>query len=226
MEPPNDTSLFRDIGVERNLLPYLQLTGWEFIDETNNHWYVFKGGKDSDGNPLEIILPKNPNARDLGIYVENAVNLLSSLANETIQNTIKRIVFYDCDVLFSRNLETEEHNSITLKVAAQQVKELKQLVNYAACSEHEPKPYFLQGQLSIANAMVEHYRFGHTFAGSFGFTILSRLIRLPQPYFQLRLFPEEKPPLTTAPVERRVMERIVRGLSTAESQHETMILIF
>lgn len=60
--------------------------------------------------------------------------------------------------------------------------------------------------------MVEHYRFGHTFAGSFGFTILSPIIHLPTPYVQMNLF-GEAPPEPVPPIERRVMERIIRGLS-------------
>jgi len=209
--------LFEELQIESNLVPYLELTGWEAVDDSPERWFVFRGEVDSEGEPLEIVLPRNPKARDLRIYVENVVNLLSALADETIQDTLRRIVYYDRDMLCVRNLETEGYNSITLRVAAQQVNELRQMVRYAACSEREPKPYFLSGELGIAKKMIEHYRFGHTFSGSFGFTIESRIVRLPSPYEQLKLLPEgDEPPSPRMPVERRVMERIVRGLAITQ----------
>ncbi len=211
--------LYQDLRVEGNLIPYLELTGWKRAEDTNGRWFVFRGGNDMDGEVLEIVLPRNPNARDLNIYLQNAVDLLSALADETPQTTIKRIVHYDRDVLYTRNLETGDYNSITLKMAAQQVNELRQMVNYAACSEHEPKPYFLYGQVSVAKQMVEHYRFGHTFSGSFGFTVESRIIRMPAQYQQMKLLPEDTgqaQPVSIMPIERRVMERVVRGLVTTQ----------
>jgi len=216
-------SFFQSLRIEGNLVPYLELTGWKAADDTSKQWYVFRGEVDGEGEPLEIVLPRNPNARDLNIYLENAVNLLSALADETVQDTVRRIAYYDRDVLRVRNLETDEHNSITLRMATQQVHELREMVTYAACSEHEPKPYFLSGQIGIAKKMIEHYRFGHTFSGSFGFTIESPIVRIPSEYVQMRLLPEdEELPGPVMPIERRVMERIVRGLATTQQATKNM----
>ena len=201
-----DSPLFEHIKVDEDFVPYLKLRGWQETD-SGPRWFVLKN------NEQEIVLPKNPRARDLKVYVENAVNLLSALSEENTQDIIRRIIYYDSDILFSRDLQTGDYNSITLRMASQQVHELKQLVNYSAFSEHQPKPYYLQSQSAASKQMTEHYRFGHTFAGSFGFTILSPIINLPLPYNQLKLFPEEAPPAPITPIERRVMERIVRGLS-------------
>jgi hypothetical protein len=201
-----DSPLFEHIKVDENLVPYLKLRGWQETD-SGPRWFSLQN------NELEIILPRNPRARDLKMYIENAVNLLSALSDENAQDVVRRIIYYDSDILFSRNLQTGDYNSITLRMASQQVHELKQLVNYSTFSEHQPKPYYLQSQSAASRQMTEHYRFGHTFAGSFGFTVLSPIINLPLPYNQLRLFPEEAPPAPITPIERRVLERIVRGLS-------------
>ena len=62
--------------------------------------------------------------------------------------------------------------------------------------------------------MVEHYRFGHTFAGSFGYTIESPLIHESDVFrseFQDRLFELEAytdEEVVVTPLERRVMERV------------------
>lgn len=205
MEMNIDTPIFDFVSTEKNLVPYLRLRGWQ--DASNPKWYVFQK------NDFEIILPKNPKARDANLYISNAVDLLSGLTDEKSQDVIRRIIYFDSDILLSRNIQTGEYNSITLMMASQQVHELKQLVNYSAFSEYQPKPYFLQSQSKSSRQMTEHYRFGHTFAGSFGFTVLSPITRLPLPHQQLMLFSDEKPPAPLAPMERRVMERIVRGLS-------------
>ncbi len=204
-----------NIRVRENLIPYLLLTGWEESQETNNRWFVFQFQEETPGETPEIVLPKNSQARDAKIYLENTVNLLSALLEEQHDDVVRRIVYYDTDILQSRNILTGQHNSITLRMAAQQVSELKQLVNFSAFSEYQPKPHFLESTTAIARQMVTHYRFGHTFSGSFGFTILSPIVHLPSPYVQLNLL-GESPPDLVPPIERRVMERIVRGLSTTQ----------
>ena len=59
--------------------------------------------------------------------------------------------------------------------------------------------------------MVDHVRFGHTFDGSFGFTLESPLIGAPSRYIQSALTPDIND-LEILPLERRVLERIIRGL--------------
>lgn len=132
---------FSDIRIEGNLIPYLQLTGWQEAKEANARWFVYQFTQE-EGDALEIVLPRNSRARDLRIYVDNTINLLSALSEEPVDDVVRRIVYYDTDVLHSRNIQTGEYNSITLRMAAQQVRQLKQLVNFSAFSEHQPKPHF------------------------------------------------------------------------------------
>jgi len=211
MENNRHVSILNDIKIDGNLVPYLKLTGWEQDTTANIRWLVFQHETDK-GELLEIVLPKDIQSRNLKTYTENAIELLSAVSDENIQDVVQRIVYYDMDVLHSRDLQTGDYNSITLRLASQQVTQLKQLVNYSAFSEHQPKPHFLQSETTLSKRMVEHYRFGHTFVGSFGFKILSPVIHLPSPYTQTNLFGEE-PLAPITPIERRVMERIVRGLS-------------
>ena len=211
MENNGNASILNDINIDENLIPFLKLTDWKEDTTANIRWFVFRH-EFHEGETLEIVLPRNVQSHDLKTYTENAIELLSAASGENIQDTLQRIVYFDTDVLHSRDLQTGGYNSIKLRMAAQQVTQLKQLVNYSAFSEHQPKPHFLQSETTLSKQMVEHYRFGHTFAGSFGFKILSPIIHLPSPYVQTNLFGEE-PPAPMTPIERRVMERIVRGLS-------------
>jgi hypothetical protein len=139
--------------------------------------------------------------------------MLAAVEGEAPETTIKRIAYHDRDVLSIRNMETGEQESIALRLASKQVQQLKRLVEYSASSEQDPRPHF-NIPLSIARRMVSHYRFGHTFAGSFGFTVESPLIGSPYIYRQEALLPDTEE-VVLLPTERRVMERIVRGLMTA-----------
>jgi hypothetical protein len=208
----------------QDLASYLQLIGWELHEPPAGRWLVFVGASDINGEPLEIVLPREPNVPDVNVYLANAVDILSVVAQEPSEVTTRRIRFHNRDVLNVRNIETGEQDSIALRLASKQVSELKNLVAYSACSEHDPRPHF-DTLLGIGRRMIERYRFGHTFPGSFGFTIESPPIGKPTIYTrspqgapvpeQIPLIPEEELP-RIPPFGRRVMERIVRGLNATQ----------
>lgn len=204
-----------------NLVAYLNLLDRWKLTKTNKRWLIYEGEADLDGSPLEIVLPKSTDVSDLTVYMANAVNLLSSLGEESPETTLRRIKHYDSDVLTMRNVETGEYDSITLKLADRQISKLRQLIAYSACSEREPKPHF-NSINGIGQRMVEHFRFGHTFAGSFGYTIESPLIHdsyMFKQEYQPRLFEVEpfvNENIIIAPVERRVMERVIRGFQSTK----------
>lgn len=140
MEILPSSVLLHNLPVE-NVVAYLGLIGWK-ASEASGRWLVFEGSADVDGEPLQIVLPLDSQARDLRAHLANAVSLLSDMTEESPEEVVRRVKFYDRDVLRMRNLETGEQDSITLKLAYEQVSELKNLVAYAACSEQNPKPHF------------------------------------------------------------------------------------
>ncbi len=214
-----------------SLVEYLTLTGWERV-ELPPRWLVFRGSTDIDGNPLELVLPADPRVPDIGYYLSGAVDILSAVENLPPQLVAERVKFYDRDVLKMRNLETGDEDSITLKLAAKQVSELKGLIGYAACSDQDPRPHF-DNLLNIGKKVIERYRFGHTFSGSFGFTIESPPIGKPTIYTQAMQPPldpdwAEEQEIMLLPFVRRVMERVVRGLlftQDATRQSDVSILV-
>lgn len=204
--------LLQDVQVP-NLLAYVELLGWQRIPSASK-WLVYTGPVDDHGQPLELVLPARASAPDFSSYLANAINLLGILQDEAAETTVRRISNYNSDVLYVHNLETGDYNSLSLSLAAAQTRYLRNFVSFAASSQRHPKPYFLD-TLDIGNRMVDQFRFGHTVRGSFGFTIESPLLHSGQtftsqtPLSQLDL--EETQPVSIAPFERRIMERIVRG---------------
>jgi hypothetical protein len=208
-----------------NLVSYLAFLKWR--EASNERWFVFTLPGDTGGDSLEIAIPRRSGARDSAAYLQNAVEILSALRNEPQQNIIRRIRYYDTDVLTMRNLESDEQNSITLKLAATQVPQLKRLVEFSACSEEEPRTFF-NAALSVGDRMVQHYRFGHTVPGSFSFTVESRIIHEVHTYTPRRALTEPTENVVVPPIERRIMERIVRGLvvtQDATRQHNPQTLV-
>jgi hypothetical protein len=175
----------------------------------------FEGTNDYYGQPLEIVLPQNLSSPDSKLYISNAINMLSSLKQIEPELLIHNINYYERDILRIRNLETGNVSSIPLNLASQQVPQLKNLVSYSACSEVDPVPSHVNTRKPLAKQMVKHYQFGHTFRGSFGYTVES-------PISENLLSDNEMVRNTRfLPIERRVMERIVRGLSHMKQATET-----
>lgn len=217
-----DSKLIEDVR-PTDIAEFLRLRGWQELQSEHKNWLIFIGDHDDSGEPFEIVLPKRvartPEAR---MHLASSLNLLSELNGEDVTQTLERVQYRNWDVLRIRALDDEIDSAISLDVAAQQVQAMRQLVGYGACSEKKALPFY--GQLNKdAKRIVDSYGFGHTFRGSFGFTLTSP-VRSVERYTQSSLFDDEDTAsIVVAPTERRVMERIVRGLSStkeAVQQHK------
>lgn len=208
-----ESKLLEDLSPD-TLVEYLNLTGWK-VSSSNDKWKVFEGDADYYGDPLEIVMPQDVRAPDTALYVSNAVTMLSAIKKIDPELLLRNIRFYDRDILRIKNLETGDTFSISLRMAAAQVPQLKNIVSYSACSEVDPLPVHASTNKPIARHMVQQYQFGHTFRGSFGFTIEVPLSGSSITENDLLKGVKYLPP------ERRVMERIVRGLSHTKMAVET-----
>lgn len=201
-----------------HLVAYLKLTGWTMRESPR--WYEFYGNSDVSGDRLLMVLPRDPNASDLESYIAKAIDMLCAIADEPSLTVIQRIHHYHSDVIIVRNLETGIYSSISLKLADIQVSELKSLVAYGAKAEREPRPYY-QNYSGIGSKMIEQFRFGHTVRQSFGLTMEAPIIHdmelfaptdgQPPLYADLSDFVTEAQ-IAVPPLERRIVERIIRGL--------------
>ncbi len=213
---------------------YLKLIGWNATDSSSGRWRVFLGAEDAYGEPLELVLPKNQQSLEARMHIAGAVNLISALSEEAPEIVVDRIKFYEYDLLKVHNLETGRYHSLPIQLAAQQVQAMKRLVAFSACSEEEPRTHFTHYQFKRAKEMLEHYRFGQTFPGSFGYTIESKIVREPFRYVQKRIpifedgHDQDEDDAIMLPIERRVMERIMRGLASiqeVENDNSTQALV-
>lgn len=226
MNPPIVDRLVRSVDLEGNLLPFLLLSGWKRIEDSN--WIVVHGERDIHDRPLELAFPRERTG-ERAAYISKAVNLLAALRKEPIQLILQSIVNYDRDMLYVRNTETNEGDAILLSLAVDQVSNLRRTIEFSASSERESKPYFPTLPLPARNA-TRNFLFGHTFSGSFGFTVEAPRLSAPSAAFQAQLLKGEglPPPPINVPFDRRVVERIARGLmyaKAAEDKRDYQILL-
>jgi hypothetical protein len=159
------------------------------------------------------VLPRTPDVIDFGARVAETVKTLSLLLKQAPDAILAQIREISEDVLRARVLTSDtERSSIPLSMAVTVINGLKKLLTYSATGEESSLPFYSR-PTNKAVAHTNHCRFGHTFAGSFGFTIESPLA----PEIQNPLLAD----VATPPFERRVMERLYRGLSQLKQATES-----
>lgn len=190
-----------------NYLHYIEMKGWSA--QHTQQWYVFEKAYAEES--YEIVLPKKK-APDAERYLQQTIGILAGFADESEDLTAERVRYVRKDLLKVRNLLTSEELSVSLDGASAQIDSIKKLVADAAASDRSPRPFREGRYPSISNKMKTHYRFGHTFAGSFGYRIESEVVREEE---QL-VFTNGDGFEAIAPIERRVMARVVQGLIHAQ----------
>lgn len=230
MNTPITDRLIQSIDLDVNLLPYLIYSGWKQVEEGKENWIVMHGEEDIYGNPIELVFPSSKKRNEENrSYIIKAVELLTALNNDPMQLVLQNIINYDRDMLYVRNIEVDDYDAIGFSLAVNQINNLKNTIIYSASSEKDAKPYFYQVN-SKARRVINEFLFGHTFAGSFGFTVEAPRLSEPERFIQEKLpFSADFSPLpVNVPYERRIVERIARGLNLtkqAEEQRDHRILL-
>lgn len=180
---------------------YLKSEGWDLVSN-NDRWYVFEGYEDIDGDSFEIILSKNVSSPDFRLYIQQTLDILASLTDKTPEMIAAEILRYDRDIFDSRITENADVCSVPLRSAIKAITGLKQLFVCATDSEERDSLPYYPKVGSNPGRILDEVRFGHTFPGSFGYSVESPV--------------KTQTDMFRSPLQRRVMERIVRGLVTTD----------
>jgi hypothetical protein len=176
------------------------------LEHPNANLLVYEKGVDDFGKPIKLVLPNGNNYADAPSMIRTAVELVADLAGRPVRDLVQQIRNRGSDILRQRLLAETRITSLPLEIAPRIVGYLRDLVYYAACSEEDPRPFFEKG-LKVGKDYTAKCGFGHTFPGSFG---LSIEMPIPPNPNDLLL-----PAGQVAPFERRLMQRVARGLFTA-----------
>jgi hypothetical protein len=186
-----------------DLALYLRKTGWQRVHHPNQRLLVFEHGIiNGTEQPLRTVLASSDDYADSPELIGNALDLLAEVQGVDVQQIARAVHAIDRDILSVRFLGPQASSGgMRLDTATTVVLQLRDLLAYAACVEEYPRPYFPRAT-SIGRKYTESCVFGHTFPGSFGFTIESPTG--PAPFSDSN----DSPP----PFERRVMTRVLRGI--------------
>jgi hypothetical protein len=225
-------TLLHSVDVDTQLLPYLDLSGWEQIEKNNPNWSMWHTPAPDDEEPYELVFPLRARRGEYREYARKAIEFLAALHEEPEERTVQRVINYDRDVLFLRNLDTNANQTLPLPLAADHVRGLERIVLFAASAERDPKPYYDRAPRS-AQSDARDFAFGHTLPGSFIFTVTApRLPARKAIQMSMKGLDGEDPELLTQmvdrPLVRRISERIARGLlfvREAERQKDASILL-
>lgn len=153
---------------------------------------------------VELMLPRGTESIDYLRQLHSAIRTLSDLQEREPQEIIADVRQIGFDVMRSRIPDQMvSDDTILLEVATAYITGVRSLLAATATTEIQPDPYFLRLKKE-ATVYADGCRFGHTFRGSFGFTVESPVVPNLDPVFHFADQPR--------PFERRVMERMARGV--------------
>jgi hypothetical protein len=158
----------------------------------------------SDLTGIELVVPNSIRSSEYSSQVARVIDAISAVEDRAeldVARAIREVAF---DVVRSRIPDAMVvDDSIRLEMAQSFVLGIRGVLAAAANTELDPQAYFLRTKKE-ASEYANRCRFGHTFRGSFGFTVESPL----EPNSQDALPGLEPVP----PFERRVIQRLARGL--------------
>ena len=191
-----------------SIVRYFQLQGWREIPNDGAITTLYQL-RVQGGDVLEVVLPKTRQLSDADRLIGDAIRTISQLDDKEPSSIVDDInsIGYD-RVKTIIPTELVRFDSIELDMAHKFIQHARRLFTATATNELAPSPFF--GRVTKeAQEYSEKCRFGHTFRGSFGFTIELPVERNDEP--SLSAF--EQP----APFERRVIQRLARGLKNIEA---------
>jgi len=187
-----------------DITPYLKENGWRL--KQREPYFVFEGKNDDDGNPIQIVLPRGKDPEDIHRRIAETISLLSAIENRSPYEVIRAINGINKDIVFFK----PKTHKISLEKAKSYINKIRQYYNYGASVEAEPSQTFIKSTKKGREFVEQNCFFGHTFKGSFGFTIETTLLPRSQITLDGKKKEEQVPPF-----ERRVIERLVRGIKYA-----------
>jgi hypothetical protein len=169
--------------------------------------------RDQGGDPIQVMVPTNTQAPEFLERIERAINIIATVEQRPPDRVAASIRGVGFDLVHSKVPDSLVFDdSIALAIASNYIADIQELLTATANTEIQPTAFYpraKKGAIEYANSC----RFGHTFRGSFGFTIESPIEENSTP-----MLPEipESPPF-----ERRVIQRLARGVRAAVQAVET-----
>jgi hypothetical protein len=197
-----------------NFISYLRSTGWRRVKYQDEKLIVFAKDEEGEEQPDLMVLPAKETFRDYAVRITEAVKRLADIEQTTPDAIIQKIQSVGQDVIYLRLALPHTAELPSLEATSTFLQAWRNLVTYGACMERDQRRYFFGKPFEVGRQQAEHFQFAHTFQGSFGFTIESKIAETQQH----SLWHGQPPRL---PIQRKVLERITRGLLFAKQAEQS-----
>lgn len=167
----------------------------------------------ADDEEIEIVLPATSQERDTARRIADAVATLVAVEKRPSEQVAAAIRSVSYDLVRSRLPDSAiRHDTVRLDVAEEFVRRMTRILAASAHNELHVGPY-AQRLSTTATDYANECRFGHTFRGSFGFTVESHVGPKTVEVGEV----DPSPPLA-----RRAVVRFARGLAIIQDaiEHE------
>ncbi len=155
---------------------------------------------------VELVVPTSVETSETVKRLDGALETLSQVEGRDRIEVITAVRSIGFDVVKSRVPDEQVYgDTINLKQASSYTARMRELLAGGATTEIMPGAYFWRVKKK-GSEYAENCRFGHTFKGSFGFTIESPVLQ--NTHLVLPGMEEFQEP----PFERRVIQRLARGI--------------
>lgn len=193
-----------------NISVYLEKNGW-ITEEAIGTSRIYSNELES-GPRVNILLP-DKNGEKIERKLFHFFKAVSDFEGRKQEAVIESIINIDKDIWKISISKGMNIGSLELNDVEEIIKSIKSLFSYSASSEQEAKPYF-EKSLSTGKSFVKECKFGHTYLGSFGFTILT-----PFDDTQKILETGIEDDLSV-PLGRRINERILKSLDFIDKEED------
>lgn len=194
-----------------NLSIYLEKNGW-ITEEVIGASRIYSNELES-GPRVTVLLP-DKNAEKIEKNLFHLFEALSDFEGRTQEAIIESIVNINKDIWKISLSKGVNVGSLDLNDVEEIIKSIKSLFLYSASSEQEAKPYF-EKSLSTGKSFVKECKFGHTYIGSFGFTIIT-----PFDDTQYKTLETGITDSLSVPLGRRISERVLKSLDLIGKEEE------
>lgn len=193
---------------------YLSAQGWQRHSLSIRELDLYSN---PDAEGIEIVLPTTPDVQDTPKRVRQAVRTLADLSDMAFENMERIIKGIGFDLVEAALPDAKVfRQSIKMRVAESFLRWSRNLMKHAAIAEYESIK--VEDAIRSGTEYADDCQFGHTFAGSFGFRILSPVGPNSSPDVDEEILP----------TERRIVMRLEHGLSSiarAQAQGDPRLLV-
>ena len=193
------------------LSAYARAAGWSVGERYRKHSDVYVG----EGRP-EIIIPRTARLGDYANVVAAMIETFAQVADQDELTVYRSLVIADRDVVHLRVAESDD-GSVTLNDGAALIRGARDLLLSAACSLRNPRPFYRAGSNREAVELLGQMRLGQTDQGSFVVTLLTPVV--PPPMLTTNQAPDD----LNAPIERRMIRRMIEALSATRGLVEQTV---